>query len=1015
MFREVSKKRLAELEEETLAFWEEEGVFEQSLENRKEGLPFTIYDGPPFATGLPHYGHLLAGTIKDVIPRYKTMKGFFVPRRFGWDCHGIPIEHEIEKKLGLSGAADIEAFGVAKFNDECASIVQRYTTEWKKTVSRMGRFVDFDRTWKTMDLPFMESVWWAFKTLWDREFVYEGFRVMPYSAKLGTPLSNFEAGENYRNVEDPSLTVQLPLEEEPEVSLLVWTTTPWTLVSNMAAMVGEDITYVKARHHESGQVVILAEERLFTYGDFDIIEHIKGSDLVGKSYKAPFEYFGKTHTVIAGDEVSTDDGTGIVHSAPAFGEADFYACKRAGIELVCPVDDNGQFTGEIPEYTGLFVKDADKDIIKRLKAAGRVFHHATIRHRYPYCPRSDTPLIYKAVSTWFIHVEKIRNKLLNANEKVHWTPHHLKHGRFGKWLEQARDWNIARSRFWGTPIPIWRSQDGEMIVMGSIDELEKLTGTKIDDLHRHHIDHLTFEKDGKLYKRIPEVFDCWFESGSMPYARNHYPFSNDTIDHPADFIAEGLDQTRGWFYTLTVLSTILFNEPAFKNIIVNGIILNEKGVKMSKRLRNYPPVEDVIHKHGADAVRLYMLHSPAVRADDLRFSEKGVEQVSRQILLPLWNAYTFFVTYARIYKWTPTERPDQLHNLDRWILSRLQKLVQDVESGLDDYDLSRAVEPFVGFIDELTNWYIRLSRRRFWEEITSSYWTLFTTLTTLARITAPFIPFLSDTIYRALTGPTSVHLADFPTYDPSLRDENLEGQMDAVQTVTRLGHQLRKTHRVKVRQPLAKVHIASANPAILEALKEQSPLIASELNVKDVALTDDETQFVKLTPKPNFRILGKKVGKLMRAVQAAIGAFDQSQLATLQGGNDLTITIENEEITLTPDDVEVERSVLEGMEAANHDEITVILDTTLTDDLLIEGLARELVNKVSTMRKEAGLEYTDRITLILDTTDRIKQAVDTHHDYISHELLATSITFAAGDGQEWDLNGELCTINLQRS
>ncbi len=1011
MFAEVPKIKFPELEEETLAEWEKEGVFQKSLEQRQEGLYFSVYDGPPFATGLPHYGHLLAGTIKDVVPRYKTMKGFYAPRRFGWDTHGIPIEHETQKRLHLSGNASIEAFGIAKFNEECRTIVLRYTEEWRKVVGRMGRWVDFDHTYHTMDTPFMESVWWAFKELFDRKMVYEGFRVMPFSTALGTPLSNFEAGENYKQVDDPSLTVMLPLVDEPDVSLLIWTTTPWTLVSNLAAMVGPEMDYVKVRDHD-GRLVILAEERLHAYGEFEILERFKGETLVGKKYRPLFDYFADhdAFRVIAGDHVSTSDGTGIVHTAPAFGEVDFFAAKEAGIDLVCPVDDNGLFTTEVPDYAGQHVKETDRDIAKRIKGMGQLYKQATINHRYPFCPRTETPLIYKAVSSWLIKVEGIRDQLLEANEKIHWTPAHIKHGRFGKWLAQARDWNVSRNRFWGTPIPIWRSDDGELICLGSIAELEKLTGEKVTDIHRHHIDHLTFEKDGKTFRRIPQVLDCWFESGSMPYAQNHYPFENQKLVdkiHPADFIAEGLDQTRAWFYTLTVLSTLLFKEPAFKNIIVNGIVLAKDGVKMSKRLRNYPDPMEVVGKYGADAIRLYLLHSGAVKADDIRFSEAGVETVMRQVLLPLWNAYTFFTTYANIAKWEPGPQP-KLSEIDRWMLSRLQKLIHDVETGMDNYDLYAAVDPFVGIIDQLTNWYIRLNRRRFWEEDSAAFWTLHTTLVALLKVAAPFIPFLSDAIYRRLGNPESVHLANFPTSDASLRDTTLETQMEAVQTVTRLGHGLRKQHKMKVRQPLPAVHIASEID-----LSAQAHLIATELNVKEVKFTSDETQFVQLIAKPNFRILGKKVGKLMRPVQQEIATFDAAKLSALQSGQTVTITVQGETIELTSEDVEVEREVREGLQAANEGAITVILDTQITDALLLEGIARELVNRVSTMRKEAGLDYTARIALTIDTTDRVRAAFDAHADYIQNELLATSVTFAPNSGDDWEVNGDPCTITLR--
>jgi len=1038
MFDEIKNESFDHREERILKFWQDNKIFNQSVEGRRNKPLFSFYDGPPFATGLPHYGHLLAGTIKDVIPRYKTMKGFCVPRRFGWDCHGLPVEQEIEKAFNLSGAPAIESFGIGNFNEECRKIVLRYTEEWKVTVNRMARWVDFDSTYHTMDLTFMETVWWVFKQLHEKGLVYEGYKVMPFSAKLGTPLSNFEAGENYKDVDDPALTVSFPLVDDPSTSILAWTTTPWTLVSNLALMVGPDIDYVKIKETSSEKNYILGKARLEAHyktpEEYTLIQEYKGHELVGLRYQPILPYFADhasqgAFRVIPEPTVSTEDGTGIVHSAPAFGEVDFYACQREKIELVCPVNSNGLFTDEIPEYAGLFVKDADKEIIRRLKKDGRVVHQATIHHRYPFCWRSDTPLIYKAVNTWFVAVEKIKDKLLKANDQIHWTPDHIKYGRFGKWLEGARDWAISRNRYWGTPIPLWRSEDGDIMAIGSIEELQKLTGAQVTDLHRHFIDDLSFTKNGKTYKRVPEVFDCWFESGSMPYAQNHYPFENKELFEtifPADFIGEGLDQTRGWFYTLTILAAALFDKPAFKNVVVNGIILAEDGSKMSKRLKNYPDPKVVIQKYGADAIRLYMMHSPAVRGDDLCFKESGVELVLRQVLIPMWNAYSFFITYARIYSWKPTvspKKPDAV--IDRWILSMLHKLVDQVEEGMDHYDLSLAVEPFVGFVDKLTNWYIRRSRRRFWDAQHSTdrdqaFETLYTVLLELSKIAAPFVPFLSDAIYRNLrseTMPESVHLCDFPLYHKEVRDEHLEAVMDVVQTSVSLGHALRKEHKLKVRQPLATAYIASSNVELLHFLQEQQHLVADELNVKNVVFIDDETKFVSLKAKPNFRVLGKKVGKLMKATQTAIDQFDRHQLTTLMNGQDVTINLEGEAIVLTPEDVEVERIVREGIVAANLHQITIALDTVLSGELLMEGLSREVVNKINTMRREASFDVTDRISIRLQTSDRVKECWKIYGDYINGEVLAVEVVFGevvSEAGTEWNLNGEPARIELKR-
>lgn len=1035
MFEEIANESFDERELRVLNFWLNSRIFERSVEERQDKDLFTFYDGPPFATGLPHYGHFLAGTIKDVILRYKTMRGFHVPRRFGWDCHGLPVEHEIEKLHDLSGAHAIEKFGVANFNEECRKIVLRYTKEWEILVKRMGRWVDFSNTYKTMDINFMESVWWVFKQLYDQGLIYEGYKVMPFSAKLGTPLSNFEAGENYKDVDDPAITITFPLLEEENTALLAWTTTPWTLISNLAVMVGPQIEYVKIKDHHSGKQYILAKERLSTYfkepKEYTIVSTFSGKELEGKRYLPIFQYFADhakkgAFRVIMEESVSTEEGTGIVHSAPAFGEVDFYACQREGIDIECPVNNNGLFTKEIPEYTGLFVKDADKDIIKRLKAEGRLFHQATLHHRYPFCWRSDTPLIYKAVRTWFVAVEKVKDKMIAANEQIHWTPEHLKQGRFGKWLESARDWAISRNRYWGTPIPIWRADDGEIAVISSIAELEQATSSKITDLHRHYIDDLEFKRNGKVFRRIPEVFDCWFESGSMPYAQNHYPFENRQLfddNFPADFIAEGLDQTRGWFYVLTVLAAALLNKPAFKNIIVNGIVLAADGTKMSKRLKNYPDPSLVIHKYGADAVRLYMMNSPAVRADDLCFTENGVELILRQVMIPLWNAYSFFITYARIYNWKPDKRntsdkPDAV--IDRWALSVLNKLIKQVETSMDDYDLNDAVEPFVGFVDQLTNWYIRRSRRRFWEDEASAdrdqaFATLYEILIKLTQVAAPFVPFISDAIYSNLKSegmPDSVHLCEFPAYHNEMRDESLEAAMSALQTAVSLGHSLRKENKLKVRQPLAAVHIVCAEEPLLEFMREQQHLIAEELNVKNVRFGTDEKQLVRLKAKPNFRVLGKKVGKLMKAAQTAIDQFEQKQLAALMNGETVSIALEGETVVLNSEDVQVERSVHEGMIAANQGLVTIALDTLLTEELLIEGLAREVINKINTMRREANFAVTDRIKVRMKTSERVKKAIQEHFEYIQQEILAVSFDFGDCEGSEWDLNGEPAIIQI---
>ncbi len=1026
MFSFKDKESFPDREERILAFWQREKIFQRSLDATKKGELFSFYDGPPFATGLPHYGHIVAGTIKDVVQRYQTMRGRYVPRHFGWDCHGLPIENEIEKTKELSGAPDIEKFGIAKFNEECRSIVQRYTGEWEKTVHRMGRWVDFQQNWKTMDKNFMESVWWVFSEIYKKGLVYEGFKVMPFSAKLGTPLSNFEANLNYRDVDDPSIVVKFFLEDEPEVAMLAWTTTPWSLISNLALAVGPDFDYVKIRDAK-GDVYILAEARAKVYfPEHEVIGAYKGRDLAEKRYTPMFSYFADRQNafrVIADGFVTLEDGTGIVQLAPAFGEIDFFVCTKEGIEVVCPVDANGHFTDEVPEYAGMLFKDAEKEIIRRLKKENKMFLHTQVRHRYPFCWRSDTPLMYRAVRTWFVAVEKIKDKILNANQQIHWVPDHIKDGRFGKWLEGARDWAISRSRYWGTPIPIWRNDDGDVIVISSVKELQDRTGKEVLDLHRHFIDDLTFEENGKTYRRIPEVFDCWFESGSMPYAQKHYPFEHkeETMKaFPADFIAEGLDQTRGWFYTLTVLAAALFDKPAFKNVIVNGIVLAEDGTKMSKRLKNYPEPSVVIEKYGADSIRLYLMSSPVVTADDMRFAGKGVEQVLRQVLIPMWNSYVFMATYAQIYNWKPSEEHHVPHtDIDRWILSLTQKLVQEIQQGLDSYELQQAVLPLTDFIDHLTNWYIRRCRGRFWADDDTpdrreAFSTLYTVLLTLVKVAAPFVPFLSDAIYQELKSrndPESVHLCSYPTYNSKLRDLTLEHEMKEVQMVVSIGHSLRKDHQLKVRQPLAKAHVICSDEKRLEAMERAFALIADELNVKEVGFSKEEEAFVSLQIKANFRVLGKKVGDKMPAMAAAIAKLSQKEIHKILKGETLTVL----GVEIASEDVAIERVTKEGVVAATVGGLTIALDTHLTEDLLLEGMARELVNKINTMRKEHNLAITDRITLKLETTSRVKEALEKHRDYVCHEVLAKSFSFEPIQAEELDINGEKTKINFTKT
>lgn len=1038
MYEAVSNKAdFPALERGVLRFWEQTDAFRKSLLKREGCEEYVFYDGPPFATGLPHYGHLLPSTIKDIVPRYQSMRGYYIDRRFGWDCHGLPVEYEVEQMLGIDGKSQIEELGIGEFNEKCRSIVLRYTAEWRDTVSRIGRWVDFDRDYKTMDPAYMESIWWVFKSLWDKDLIYEGQKILPYCPRCSTPLSNFEANQGYAEVTDPAITVRFALQGEEDAYFLAWTTTPWTLPSNMALAVGPDVEY--ARVQEDDAAYYLAKDRLPLYykseTDYVSLRTVRGKDLVGRRYEPLFPYFAglrdqSAFRVIAADFVTTDEGTGIVHMAPGFGEDDHLAGLAEGLPVVCPVDAEGRFTGEVSDYAGRRVKDTDEEIMTRLRDERKLVHRSTVLHNYPHCWRCDTPLIYRGVSTWFVKVTDIKDRLLEANRTIRWVPGHLRDGRFGHWLEGARDWAISRNRYWGTPLPVWSSEDGEeRICVGSMAELEKLSGCRATDLHKHHVDEIEIPSStGKgLLRRIPEVLDCWFESGSMPYAQAHYPFENkDRFEahFPADFIAEGLDQTRGWFYTLMVLSVALFDKPAFKNVVVNGMVLAEDGRKMSKRLKNYPDPVYILDQYGADALRLYLISSPVVRAEDLRFSEAGVKHVLRHWLIPLWNAYSFFVTYANIDGWT-TEKMNTVgpsrNVLDRWIRSSLESLADKVTEAMDVYDLQRSVMPFVQFIEDLTNWYIRRSRRRFWKseddaDKAQAYRTLNYVLLQFSKIAAPFVPFISESIYgnlRTNDMPESVHLCDFPLADGSNRDVLLEEEMATVMTVVRLGRQLRSENELKVRQPLAALHIVSRDPDLRAGLAGYEDIVQEELNVKSVVYGEHETVLVHLRGKANFRTLGPKMGSRVKQAAAAISSLGDDVLEAFISGSPVSVEADGATLELTPDDVLIERVPREGLVAASDGAVVVALETELSGDLIREGLAREFVNKVQNTRKTRELEVTQRIAIEFACDDELAAAVRAHAGYVRAETLGVScgrLDSAPEGARTWDINGHSATI-----
>jgi isoleucyl-tRNA synthetase len=1046
MFEPVSNKvRFPEMESGILKGWQEQDVFGQSLRLRRGGQEFVFYDGPPFATGLPHYGHLLPGTIKDIVPRYQTMRGHYVERRFGWDCHGLPIEALAQDELGLAGAAAIKELGVDVFNEKCRSMVLAYVAEWEKTVNRLGRWVDFKNDYKTMDPTFMESVWWVFKQLWDQGRIYKAFRVMPYSWKLTTPLSNLEASNNYKDIQDPAVTVRFRLRAhglgaDPAYAL-AWTTTPWTLPGNLALCAGPDIDYV-AVQDDTG-IYLLAEARVAEVfpkpGDVRVLKRCQGRELKDWTYEPLFPYFAghpNAFRLLVDEFVSTGEGTGIVHMAPAYGEDDYRICRREQIDLVDYLDEECRFTDALPEYRGQFCKDADKALIRRLKEEGSLVHQSTLQHTYPFCERTDTPLIFRAIEAWYVRVEDLRDDLVANNRQTHWSPAFVGDKRFGNWLKDARDWNISRNRFWGSCLPVWVSEDKkDMICVGSLRELEELSGEKITDLHKHVVDRVVIRRDGKTYRRTPEVLDCWFESGSMPYAQPHYPFENQAwfeSHFPADFIAESLDQTRGWFYYLLVLSTALFKRPAFKNVVVSGMVLAEDGRKMSKRLKNYPDPTYILDEYGADALRLYLMNSPLVRADDLNFSEEGVKHSLRHLLIPWWNAYSFFVTYARVDGWRPEnggqrseirgQKPD--HLLDRWILSALERLKIEVVEAMDEYDLQRAVRPFVQFVEDLTNWYIRRSRRRFWksdndEDKQQAYATLYEVLLTLSKVAAPFVPFISEAIYRNLrTGemPESVHLCDYPVGDKRLRNLELEEQMEAALRVVVMGRTLRAEYDLKVRQPLAGLHVVCRETARLKHLEPLQNLMAEELNVRRVWFSGDEAGLADLRAKANFRRLGPRLGGAVKQVVAQIERLDAAALESLAGGRAVAVEVNGVSHTIEPEDVILHRQPKAGLAVKSEGPLLVALETDLSQELVREGFARELVNKIQTMRKAADLEVTRRIRIDLSGDELLKEAVAEHLDYIRAETLAHAIAFvdhAPDQASAWDVNGHACHVRIE--
>ncbi len=1008
-----------EMERKVLQFWQENDLYRQSVKSRPADKPFRFFDGPPFATGLPHYGHLLASITKDVVPRYWTMRGYRVERRWGWDCHGLPVENEAEQQLGLKSRPDILEFGVKKFNEFCREVVMTYTSEWNQLINRMGRWVDWDKQYRTMDPEFMESVWWVFKSLWDKQLIYEGYKSLAYCPRCATPLSNFEVNQGYQDTQDPSITIRFKVKGEEKLSILAWTTTPWTLPSNMGLAVGKDVEYVRVIMKD-GEQLILAKARMeAVFGkqkeEIASVEAQPVDELLQMTYEPLFDYFEDlwnegAFRVVPADFVSVEDGTGIVHTAPGFGEDDYQLGQQEGLPTVCPIDADCRFTEEVTDYVGEFVKDVDKAVVRRLRDEGSLVNESTLVHSYPFCWRCDAPLIYRTISTWFVKVEgDLKEKMINANQQIWWIPEHIRDGRFGKWLEGARDWAISRNRYWGTPLPIWRNEEtGEAVCVGSAAELEELTGENVDDLHKHCIDHLEIPApsgNGTL-QRVPEVLDCWFESGAMPYAQNHYPLGSKEAfeaSFPADFISENLDQTRGWFYTLTILSAALFDKPAFQNCIVGGMLLAEDGRKLSKRLRNYPDPGEMLEKYGADAMRLYLLNSPAMKAEELRLTESGMNQSLRDVIIPLWNAYSFFVTYANIDGWSPDKDGEMSTNrLDRWIVSELQTLLHDINAEMEAYRLYRTVPAMVSFVEKLTNWYIRRSRRRFWKseddsDKLSAYATLYQVLVTFTKALAPVLPFVTEQIYQNLVrsydadAPCSIHLCDMPQAAKGLRDSGLEEQMSLATRAVVLGRSLRSKHDLKVRQPLRKLYLLPPDEHIRDELVEMGDLISDELNIKEIVMVEDETELSEVSYKPNFRTLGPRFGKRMKEVGAWVQAMTAADIKALKDGG--SIDVADGQITI--DDLEAMRSEKDDLVVAVDNNLVVGLDVHLDDELIQECTARELVNRIQNMRKDAGFDVSDRISVGIQGEDGLESAAKAHRDYVAGEVLAEDVVIGS--------------------
>lgn len=1048
-FEEVKQLAYPKAEVEILNWWAEHDIFKKSLESRADGIPFTFYEGPPTANGKPGIHHVMARTVKDLFCRYKTLKGFRVNRKAGWDTHGLPVEIEVEKELGLEGRSQVKEYGMAEYNAKCRESVLKYKHLWDDLTNRMGYWVDLENPYVTFENDYIESVWWAFKQLYEKNLVYKGYKIQWYSPGSGTVLSSHEVSLGYKETQDPSIYVKFPLEADQNVYFLAWTTTPWTIISNMALTVNPELEYVKIRvEGENGEeFLILAKGCLddAINQDYEIVDTYKGSDLKGWIYTPVFNYalkdFEKEEAwrVVEADYVTTEDGTGVVHTAPAFGADDYATGQKCDIPMFNPVDEEGRFTEKAVDFEGQWFKDADKDISRAIKGKGLMYKHETYLHNYPFDWRKGTPLMSYPVESWFIRTTDVKQKMVDYNKEINWKPESTGTGRFGTWLENNVDWAVSRQRYWGTPLPIWMStKDPDYIeCIGSVEELRKKAGLSDDvdiDLHRPYIDDLTWDApDGGTMKRVPDLMDVWFDSGSMPWAQWHYPFENKEKfkeNFPADFIAEGVDQTRGWFYTLHALGTMLFDKPAYKNVVSNGLVLDENGEKMSKSKGNAVEPFEMLQTYGADTVRWYMM-SNSSPWENLKFSEEGLKETQRKFFNTIVNTYSFFAMYANIdgftYSGSPLPKTERTE-MDRWIISRLNSMVKQVDEHLDEYEPTRTARDIEQFVEELSNWYVRRSRRRFWKEgksinKTAAYQTLYECLVSLAKIISPIAPFMGEWLFSKLNQVTakdemSVHLSFYPTVEETAIDKQLELRMDVARTVSTIVLRMRNQIDINVRQPLSRIILPmdEENRAIVEAVKD---IILDEVNVKDIQFVDDDSGIVDKSAKPNFPKLGKRLGSKMKAVAAKVREMTNEEINDFETTGSVTLSIDDTDVLISSDELEIQRTGLEGWSVETQDGITVALDTEITDELLREGITREFMNRVQNMRKEADYDVTDRIKIGYDGSEILETAIKERLETIKTETLAESIQSETLDEPDfiksWDIEGEECEISIQRT